>query len=586
MKSEHKAYFPGPRAENEDWVRGEFQSILEHWFRWRQDLFSGDDSAIPAEERQTPDYLKARVRLDEGLDELNLLLKDELPKYSPRYLGHMVSELALPAILGHMATLLHNPNNTTREVSRVGSIIEDELVVMLGTMVGYDPEKVAGHVTGGGTVANFEAIWRARFRLDHWLALALHLAETGKVKLPLFEAAHMGWDRFSDLSAEHGVAEEDMRNCSGVAGNPFEFSERINAAYGINWRGPVILVPQNKHFSWQKGVSIFGFGEEAFRPVALGRDGKVDVADLENQIVRSQTEGRPILMVVSVAGTTETAEIDPIHEVRDHLHDLQTNQNLDIWHHVDAAYGGFMCSMLRGETQSVLEPSSQAALEAIASAHSVTIDPHKLGYVPYACGAILVRDETEYTVSTFRAPYLDREHAAEKWSATLEGSRPATGAAATWLTGKTLGFDADGLGAVISETILAVRQFKAALAGELPSFRPLEPMDTNVLCFAMAEDGEALSETNRKTLALFDIIHDSAEFSVSKTIFSTGTHAAMIEHHLSGYGGTLDDEQLVLLRCVFMNPFWGEQRVASALTEEFLQCLKGWYQKVSAAAVP
>lgn len=582
MRSDHKAYFLGPRAENEAWVREEFQSILEHWFRWRQDLFVGDDSAILKEERQSAEYLKARKRLAEGLDELNFLLKDELPKYPPRYMGHMVSELALPAILGHVATLLHNPNNTTREASRVGSFIEDELVVMLGKMVGYDPEKVTGHITGGGTVANFEAIWRARFRLDHWLALALHLAETEKVNLPLFEAAHMGWDRFSALMSEHGLVEDDLRGCSGVVGNPFDFSERIKAAFGVNWRGPVILVPQNKHFSWQKGVSIFGFGEEAFRPVALDREGKVDVNDLKDQIIRAQMEGRPILMIVSVAGTTETAEIDPIHKVRDHLASLKSDRALDIWHHVDAAYGGFMCCMLRGEGTSVLEPSSEAALEAIGSAHSVTIDPHKLGYVPYACGALLVRDEEAYTVSTFKAPYLDREHGHEKWSATLEGSRPATGAAATWLTGKTLGFDAEGLGAVITETILAVRRFKSVLADGLAAFRPLEPTDTNVLCFAMAEEGEALSKTNRHTLALFDIIHGSAEFAVSKTVFSTRTHGAMIDHHLSGYGGTLDEDRLVLIRCVFMNPFWGEVRVAEALTQEFLGRLQGWYRHVSA----
>lgn len=586
MRSEHKAYFLGPKAENEDWVRSEFESILEHWFRWRQDLFTGDDSAISGDERQSHGYRQARSRLTQGLDELSLLLKDELPKYSPRYMGHMVSELALPAILGHMATLLHNPNNTTREVSRVGSYIEDELVTMLGTMVGFDPAKVTGHVTGGGTVANFEAIWRARFRLDHWLALALHLAETGRLTLSLFEAGHMGWERFAALVAEYGIDEEELRGCSAVASNPFEFSRRITAAYGVDWLGPVVLVPQNKHFSWQKGVSIFGFGEEAFRPVALDRDGKVDVADLKKQIVRAQREARPILMVVSVAGTTETAEIDPIHKVRDLLLELKSDQALDIWHHVDAAYGGFMCSLLRGGGASVLEASSEAALQAISTAHSVTIDPHKLGYVPYACGAILVRDEAEYTVSTFKAPYLDREHMAEKWSATLEGSRPATGATATWLTGKTLGFDADGLGAVISETILATRHFKTVLAEGLASFRPLEPTDTNVLCFAVAEDGEALSETNRKTLALFDVIHDCAEFSVSKTVFSTQTHGAMIEHYLSGYGGVADDECLVLLRCVFMNPFWGEQRVASTLADEFLSRLKGWYHDVSEVAEP
>jgi tyrosine decarboxylase len=577
MKSEHKAFFLGPQAENEAWVLAEMQSILEHWFRWRRSLFPEDETAIPENERRSQSFLMSRKRLSEGLEELNYLLKDELPTFPPRYIGHMVSELALPAIFGHLVTLLHNPNNTTSEASKVGTFIENELVEMLATMVGYTPEKAAGHITSGGTVANFEAIWRARFRLDHWLALALHLAEAHGRTLPLFEAAHMGWERFNMLVAEHNVTDEDLRACSSVAANPLEIAERMSATYDIPWRGPVVLVPQNKHFSWQKGVSVFGFGEDAFRSVSLDRQGKVDIGDLKKQILRSKEENRPILMIVSVAGTTETAEIDPIHEVRDHLDTLRNEEGLDIWHHVDAAYGGFMCSMLRGGKTTVLKPESQLALEAIGSAHSVTIDPHKLGYVPYACGALLVRSARAYTVSTFKAPYLDREKAPDKWSTTLEGSRPATGAAATWLTGKTLGFDAQGLGAVISDTILAVRRFKSFLTENLPSFRPLEPTDTNVLCFCLAEEGETLSETNRKTLALYNAIHDCAEFSVSKTVFSVETHGAMIDYHLSGHRGVRDDDALMLLRCVFMNPFWGEQSVAEPLTREFCELLRRWY---------
>ena len=92
------------------------------------------------------------------------LLEAETPKYTPRYMGHMVSELSLPAIFGHFATLLHNPNITSREAAKVGSVLEAEAVAMLATMVGYG-KSARGHFTCGGTIANFEAIWRARFRL-------------------------------------------------------------------------------------------------------------------------------------------------------------------------------------------------------------------------------------------------------------------------------------------------------------------------------------------------------------------------------------------------------------------------------------
>lgn len=36
------AYFPGPRSENEAWVPGEFEAVLDQWFDWRKALFADD----------------------------------------------------------------------------------------------------------------------------------------------------------------------------------------------------------------------------------------------------------------------------------------------------------------------------------------------------------------------------------------------------------------------------------------------------------------------------------------------------------------------------------------------------------------
>ena len=99
----------------------------------------------------------------------------------------MVSELSLPALFGHFATLLHNPNNLSREVARTCSVIEDEAIAMLAAMLGFDPKVARGHFTSGGTVANFEGVWRARYRMDHGLALGLWRAERdGRYNLALY----------------------------------------------------------------------------------------------------------------------------------------------------------------------------------------------------------------------------------------------------------------------------------------------------------------------------------------------------------------------------------------------------------------
>jgi glutamate/tyrosine decarboxylase-like PLP-dependent enzyme len=568
------AWFPGPHSENEAWVRAEFQSVLDHWFDWRKGLFESDPLAVTAEERRSIPYLAERECLAQHLNELCEALTAEIPTYTPRYIGHMKAELSLPALFGWFAAMLHNPNITSKEAGKVGTIIETEAIAMLAEMLGFDPEIAQGHFTSGGTLANFEGMWRARYRLDHWLALALYIAETTNTKLDVFAAAHMGWTRFRKLWAQHNLCDDTLKRYSAVASNPADIYRRISRASGRDYLGPIVLVPGNKHYSWRKAANIFGLGEASFWSVALDDHGRLDLADFERLAFKAEEEARPILMAVSVAGTTETGEIDPIDRQFELLDAWKQTRGWRIWHHVDAAYGGFLCSLLDGEAEGAISPACANALRAIARADSVTIDPHKLGYVPYACGAFLARDTDHYVVSGFDAPYLDRPQlGAGKWSSTLEGSRSAAGAAATWLTGKAIGFGPDRFGALLAETIASRRAFQTAMTAALPSIRFLEPADANIVCFWLATDGEALSASNRRTEALYDALLASPEFSVSKTTLGAD-YAAQMRAHLARYGGVEDRDGLVMIRCVFMNPYWSVPAFREALFPQFIALVR------------
>src|SRR5690606_40969433 len=57
---------------------------------------------------------------------------------------------------------LYNPNIVAIEASPVTTRLELEVAADLARMIGYDPKTSWGHLTSGGTVANFEAIWIAR----------------------------------------------------------------------------------------------------------------------------------------------------------------------------------------------------------------------------------------------------------------------------------------------------------------------------------------------------------------------------------------------------------------------------------------
>ncbi len=563
------AYFLGTRSENADSVNRAFGEILKHWFDWRSELFPDDAEVITNDERLSENFCVEEERLHAALKTLCDMLLAETPTFTPRYLSHMVSEASLPAIFGHLAALLHNPNNTSREVSRVGAGVEIEAIAMLAEMIGFDPAIAQGHFTCGGTIANFEAVWRARYWIDHALALGLVAAEKSGGPFSAFESAHVGWEKFDQIRIHDAISEQEMRSASSVLCNPIEIAERLSKSSRRSYRGPVLITPGNKHFSWRKAANIFHLGEESLWNAPLDEQGRLDIKELETLIDKARHQDRPVIAVVSVAGTTEAGEIDPIDGVACLLNEYRL-KGIHIWHHVDAAYGGYFCSMLGGHHEEILDEARRSALKAVRLADSVTIDPHKLGYVPYACGAFLTRDARSYTASSFHAPYIDRAETGDKWQSTIEGSRTAAGAAAAWLTGRTMGFGPDRFGAFMASTINARRKFEEAIASQCKNIAVLAPADTNILCFSVIKKGDSLSNSNMRTNHVFRLFQKDPSFSVSKTVFDSENYRRLIEAHANRHRMTLDDNQLSLIRCVFMNPFLPKNHVLESFLPKFI----------------
>lgn len=570
-------HFPGARSENAAWLRGEMMELVDDWFRWRERRFEADIGAAG------PVGMEVRhERLSERLRALRQALTDETPTFTPRYVAHMKADLSLPAILGWFAAMLHNPNTTSPEASRVGSVIEREAVAHLARMLGYRPETAQGHFTSGGTVANFEAAWRARYRLDLWLALALHLAEATGETLDPFDAAHMGWDRFRDLSRRHGVSGRDLEASNAVSANRADIERRISQASGRDYAGPVLLAPGSCHYSWNKAANLLGLGAEALWKIPLDARGRIEVDAFDDLVERAQEAGRPILMSVAVAGATETGAVDPLDRLYARMDRWRREHGWWIWRHVDAAYGGFFCALRGAPAPQVLTPETAQALDAVSGSDSVTIDPHKLGFVPYACGAFLTPDAQTYAVSAFDAPYLDRpELGAGKWASTLEGSRSASGASATWLTAETLGFDAAGLGAVLAETIRARQALQATVEAVLPQVRFL-PSETNLACFSLVQAGEPLSVSNARTQAVFERFQASPSFSVSRTTLGA-SNAALKAAHLATYSGHDDESAMVVIRLVVMNPYWCDAPIRARMINLFVQELQTAIEAVEQA---
>ena len=98
-------------------------------------------------------------RMRAVLRELAERLHDNYPYFHPLYAGQMLKPPHPVARLAYALTQWINPNNHALDGGRATSALEIEAVADLARMVGW--KEHLGHLTGGGTMANLEALWVA-----------------------------------------------------------------------------------------------------------------------------------------------------------------------------------------------------------------------------------------------------------------------------------------------------------------------------------------------------------------------------------------------------------------------------------------
>jgi glutamate/tyrosine decarboxylase-like PLP-dependent enzyme len=97
--------------------------------------------------------------LEAVLVEVANRLRDNFPYFHPQYVGQMLKPPHEVARLAYALTMWINPNNHALDGGRASSAMEREAVAALARMVGWGEH--LGHLTGGGTIANLEALWVA-----------------------------------------------------------------------------------------------------------------------------------------------------------------------------------------------------------------------------------------------------------------------------------------------------------------------------------------------------------------------------------------------------------------------------------------
>ena len=98
-------------------------------------------------------------RLPEILRATAVRLRDNYPYFHPLYAGQMLKPPHPVARLAYALAMLINPNNHALDGGRATSAMEKEAVAEIAAMFGW--QNFLGHLCGGGTMANLEALWIA-----------------------------------------------------------------------------------------------------------------------------------------------------------------------------------------------------------------------------------------------------------------------------------------------------------------------------------------------------------------------------------------------------------------------------------------
>ena len=423
----------------------------------------------------------------------------------------------------------------------------------------------------------------------------------------------------------------------------------IHAQLGLH---PVIFVSAAAHYSIKKASNLLGYGEDAVRLIPVNGRFQISTRELRDALFGLKSN-EYVAGVIGIVGTTEEGAIDPIHRIRFLRDEFQEKENKSFWLHVDAAWGGYVRSMFCGlgiqrtakrkpledicneyveaigaeetfllstgrpETASKRvtvrwsERELYAAFLAMADADSTTIDPHKMGFIPYPAGIIAFRNGLVTELIVQRAQYISDDAGGVKGIEQppqidavgpfiLEGSKPGAAALSCWLAHKTIPLTVAGHGKIARTTLLnAKKLFKYLVnhrymfsmyekdAGNPEpttkpfTFVPLFEPDTNVLCYVARPMGwkrrklvaidVSLADLNRLNEAIYERLSIRAEdrhirlshsqpYFVSRTRLEDEQYAqktmapvfARIPVAPDGYRV----EGLFVLRSVVMNPWY------------------------------
>lgn len=783
----HLAWFLGPKSEQGDFFEQLLVDGVRDHLHWRRNYYPGDSPAIDyvlqsqfAEDRDTLSWAFRSM-----LAELKRTFPFSNPRYIAHQLsevsmasmlGYMATMLYNPnnvtpeaapvtvswelEVCNRLLQLLGF--NAAPAVPKTPPVSDYYLPYIVNQSFGWC------HLTPGGTVANIESLWVARnlkyyplavrdIALKHRLfemkvtlpdkseSTLIHTDDEQLLKLRTRDVVELFRTYHGAVSSSLAQDGESLKNVERIARKwledkpdddldendesthePVPSLYRGIAAYARKYK-PVVVAPTTAHYSMEKIMDILGLGTLNWRQVQITDPSfsmNMDSLKSEVDAALKSGSGEALIAVVALAGTTEAGAVDPIDKIHKWRLELEMRKKESFWLHVDAAWGGFIRSLMvlddkeggrsrlltlarrvsgRGlqdwveagtiirdtikdvrmqdqldaclnddtsvvppplldeieqllrdlkevpETQSSGEvddvrqivkdfttdscnvgwdntrelhvemswPENSSvfdALYALKFADSIAVDPHKLGYCQYPCGAVAFQNDgvrrfiwqqAAYITSVeslgrfFLPPmHIPADPSGGAFSSKskpiteafgpfiLEGSRPGAMAAGLWLAQKCIPWNIQGHGRIIRASLLAARELfewltwlntsgTAQKAGYRVILMGDEPPHTNIVTFGLKRESEdslgAVNEFCQSVYARFTIDAElgdlqysySQPFFLSHSKFRSDRYnknliaqiLSKVEVDPASINNNYDSEGLTVLRAAVMSPY-------------------------------
>lgn len=514
-----EALFPGTRGDNFKYLQELMQLAIEGNIQSRKNYFPGDPDYIDEQIQQSKGFINTMKTM--GLEYKMLIkqLQGSGAFFSMRTVGHMLWDTTLPGLLGYFAALLYNQNNVAAEASPITTLLEmyvgNELCKMLGYAVnpiGASPGNFKlldnqvtgwGHITCDGSIANLEGLWMARNLKFYPVSVKIALEKEDVFKdarnfqvtllngnkvslLALDDWAILNLPIEEILTIPNKISEQYYLDITVVSNAIANYTVQNTGYYDILTKylpgidqTPVSLCSATRHYSWPKGAAILGIGANNMVSIYIDEKARMETTELRKHLENCLTKKIPLINVVAVIGTTEESAVDPLKEILA-IRDEYRAKGLEFAIHADAAWGGYFKTMLNSSDESepayftLLENSTIASLpmsdyvaeqyKVLQMADSITIDPHKSGYVPYPAGGLCYRNSAMRNLVSFTAPVVYHggvDPTVGVYGA--EGSKPGAAAAAVYFSHKIIRPNTDGYGKISGRCFFNAKRFYAAL---------------------------------------------------------------------------------------------------------------------------